>query len=322
MSYEVRNIRAANARVNEMLLEAQNISKMPGGLTPERRNRYNALIAKSNEILDAIQDASDREGRSFTPSPRPAMNRPFDEEQGAQAQEDRARSKKKWTAAFRAYAKHGFGGLTPEQRSLVTTSDATGGALISQTFLGELFEAQRFYGPIATKVKNVVTQNNGAPLKISLTDDTENGIVLLGTEGTSSPSETDPAFQSKILGIDTVSLGLVKISFQELEDSAFDLDSFIRESLGKRYARGLAKAVTTGVDSAGTVLPNQGSGGLLGAAAVGAQTSVLANGIGWQDLTALFGALDASYIVPGRTSWVMNTSTRATLLGMKDGLTS
>ncbi len=313
MSYEVRNIREANNRVNDLLLEAQNISKMPGGLTPERRNRYDALIAKSNDILEAIRVASDREGRSFTPSPRPASNRPFDGEQGAQA-------KKKWTAAFRSYAKHGFAGLTVEQRDLLTTSDATGGALIPQLFNNELIAAQRFYGPIATRVKQKITDNSGAPLKISLVDDTSAGIKLLATEGTSSPVETDPAFQSNVLGIDTVSLGLVKVSVQELEDSAFDLDAFIRESLGKRYARGVAKAVATGVDSAGTVLPNQASGGLLGSATVGQTTAFLANGVGWSDLTTLYGALDPAYVNP-RTTWVFNSTTRAALLGMKDGLT-
>jgi HK97 family phage major capsid protein len=117
--------------------------------------------------------------------------------------------------------------------------------------------------------------------------------------------------------VDTTTAGLVKVSFQELEDSSFDLDAFIRRSFGIRYARGLEKAITLGTDSAGTALPNQASGGILGAATVGTTTSTLAAGIGWDDLTAAYGALDPAYVV--NASWMFNSSTRAYLLGQKDG---
>ncbi len=311
------NSTQAKNEVNNILKEMHELTKL--GLTSvERRNRFDELNTRADRALVAFEELRGKEGREFTPSPRPSIS--SDGGFGGQMHEDRSRQKKKFTAAFRAYARHGFGGLNAEQRDLLTTSDATGGALIPQIFGNELIEAQRFYGPIATKVKQKVTQNNGAPLKVSLADDTEAGIKLLGTEGTSSPAETDPAFQSKVLGIDTVSLGLVKVSVQELEDSAFDIDAFIRESLGRRYARGVAKAVATGVDVSGTALPNQATGGLLASATVGQTTAVLANGVGWSDLTILYGALDPAYVNP-RTTWVFNSTTRAALLGMKDGLT-
>ena len=174
----------------------------------------------------------------------------------------------------------------------MTTSDATGGALIPTLFYPELVNALKFYGPIASKVKQKITDNSGAPLKIALGNDTANGLVLLGTEGTSGPAETDPVFQSKLLGVDTVTGGLVKISFEEMADSSFSLDSALREYFGARYARGIEAAVTTGKDSAGTVLPNQSTNGLLGAATIGTTTASLAAGIGWNDLTAVFAALD------------------------------
>jgi HK97 family phage major capsid protein len=84
-----------------------------------------------------------------------------------------------------------------------------------------------------------------------------------------------------------------------------------------RYGRGLEVAVTTGKDSAGTTLPNQSAGGLLGAATVGTTTATLAADIGWSDLTAVFSALDPAYTIT--PSWVMNSSTRSFLIGLKDG---
>jgi HK97 family phage major capsid protein len=65
------------------------------------------------------------------------------------------------------------------------------------------------------------------------------------------------------------------------------------------------------------VLPNQSTGGLLGAAVVGHTTASLAAGIGWQDLTNVFSSLDPAYSIT--PSWIMNSSTRSYLLGLVDG---
>jgi HK97 family phage major capsid protein len=299
---------------NKLLTDMQAIAVK--GFTAESRTQFDAMDkdvrAVEADITRAERVASiDAEQRNFTPSPRPGIG----ENNGGQ---DIKKRKKDFSKAFQQYALRGLGGVAPEQRALLTTSDATGGALIPQIFSGVLVDAAKFYGPIATKVAQKVTDRNGSPMKISLNNDTANGLVLIATEGTSGPVETDPTFVSAILSVDTVSGGLVKISFNELEDSSFDLDTFIRDKFSIRYGRGLETAVTTGKDTAATTLPNQAAGGLLASATVGQTTTTLAAGIGWDDLTTAFGALDAAYINPN-TAWVMNTSTRATLLGMKDG---
>jgi HK97 family phage major capsid protein len=260
--------------------------------------------------------ALEAETRSFVPSPRPTGNPSASAANVAELPVEE--QKKLYSAAFRQYARHGVSSLNAEQRSLLTTSDATGGALIPQMFLGSLISAKKYFGSVPGRVRQKVTNNNGAPMKISYSNDTANGLVLLGTEGTSAPSETDPSFVSAILNVDTVSGGLIKVSFQELEDSAFDLDAFIRESFSIRYLRGLEAAVTLGKDTAGTTLPNQASGGLVGVATAGTTTGTIAAGIGWTDIVNVFGALDPAYLTD-TTAWVFNTQVRTTLLGMKDG---
>ena len=277
----------------------------------ESANKMLAEVANVEGDINSLRMIEKYQGsESFERSPRPGV--------GSGAVLTAEERKAKFNAVFRQYARHGYHTLNAEQRDLLTTSDTTGGALIPQDFMGVLFEARKFYGPVADRVAQKVTDNKGVPMKISYSNDTANGITLVATEGTSSPAETDPSFVSKILGVDTVTGGLVKVSFQELEDSSFDLDSFIRKSFAIRFGRGLEKAVTAGTDSAGTALPNQASGGLLGVATVGTTTASLAAGIGWDDLTNAFGALDAAYINP-KTAWVLNTNTRSILLGMKDG---
>jgi HK97 family phage major capsid protein len=309
-------VKEIRAKVSSLLMEQRTIAL--AGFTPESRTKFDK-IQKDIESLEADAqrmeafEARDAESRSFTRSPRPGA---ANSGNGYGAEEERSRVSK----AFQQYALRGSRhAVDAEYRDLLTTSDTTGGALIPQMFSGILVDAVKFYGPVAQYVAQKVTDNKGAPMKVSYDNDTANGLTLLGTEGSSSPAETDPAFVSQILGVDTVTGGLVKVSFQELEDSSFDLDAFIRSKFSIRYARGLERAVTLGVDSASTTLPNQPSGGLVASAHVGQTTASLAAGIGWDDLTATFASIDPAYSIPGKASWTMNSTTRAYLLGLKDG---
>jgi HK97 family phage major capsid protein len=302
------DVRSLQEKRNKLLIDMQALAVK--GFNTESRASFDTMNKEVTQIEADIQrmntlGAINAENRSFERSPRPGTI-------GAQGEERRDRINK----AFRSYARTGK--IAEEHRDLLTSSDTTGGALIPQEFYPELVNALKYYGPIAQKVAQKVTDGTGRPMKVALVNDTANGLTLLGTEGTSSPAETDPAMLSKIVGVDTVTGGLVKISFEEMADSNFNLDSAIRHYFGTRYARGMETAITLGVDSAATTLPNQSSGGLLGQATVGVTTSVLGNGINWQNIVDLFAAADPSYSGPN-ASFVFNASTRANLLGQVDG---
>ncbi|HEY1502630.1 MAG TPA: phage major capsid protein [Acidobacteriaceae bacterium] len=300
------NSKEIRSRISGLLVEQQKIAL--AGFTSESRAKFDRIqkdVEQHEADAQRIEafETRDAEQRSFERSPRPGI--------GAQGEERRDRINK----AFRSYARTGK--IAEEHRDLFTSSDTTGGALIPQEFYPELVNALKFYGPIATKVKQKVTDGTGRPMKVALVNDTANGLTLLGTEGT-SPAETDPSMLSKILSVDSVTGGLVKISFEELADSNFNLDTAIRDYFGVRYARGMEHAVTLGVDSAATTLPNQSEGGLLGQAAIGTTTGTIAAGIGWDDLVNLYGSLDPAYSGP-TAAFVFNSATRAFLLGQKDG---
>ncbi len=125
-------------------------------------------------------------------------------------------------------------------------------------------------------------------------------------------------FASKVLGSDTVSGGLVKVSVQEFADSNFDLGKLIEEYFGLRYARGIELALTKGVDSAGTALPNFSTGGMLAAASISGTTATVAAAIGYDDLVTAYGTLDPAYLT--NAVWQLNSTTRAALLSVKDTL--
>ena len=155
------------------------------------------------------------------------------------------------------------------------------------------------------------TTENGEPITVSLVDDTANGLLLV-SEGVIAP-ESDPLFNPKFQSsVDLLTTGSVKISNSLLLDSAFDLDSFIGSAMSSRYYRGLTKAITTGTDMTGAALPNTQAL----KAPVGTTTASAAAGVGYQDLVALFGSLDAAYSSSPTATFVMSSATRATLMGL------
>jgi HK97 family phage major capsid protein len=314
MSFDIKTLKE---RRDSLLVSMQTIAFHKEGWNADRRSKFdkiNADVAALEEDISRAQTLAniETERSQFTRSPRGKIG--DGSSVGSEHGEDSvAEQRTRQGEAFRQYARYGMSGVSSEYRDLLTTGSA--GALIPQGFLPELIAAQKWAGPIAQAVKQKVTDSNGAPIKISLVNDTGNSLTLVG-EG-SSISEADPAFISKILGTDLVHGGLVKVSIQELEDSAFDLSTWLADAFGTRWARGIEKAVTLGVDGAGTVLPSQAAGGLLATATVAETTSTLAAGIGWTDLVAAYAALDPSYVQ--RATWVMNSQTRAYLIGLKDG---
>lgn len=305
------NSKEIRSRISGLLVKQQEIALK--GFDATNRSTFDAMGKEIEQLEADAQRAEAFEKRnaeysSFERSPRPGIGGGFERS----AEETRSRVNK----AFRAYARTGQ--IPAEYRDVLTTSDTTGGALVPQLFSGMLIDAAKFYGPIADRVDRRETDNNGAPMKFSFSNDTSNSLTLLGTEGESTPQETDPSFFSKIVGVDTVTGGLVKVSFQELDDSSFDLDTAIRRWFGVRYARGLEKAITLGTDGAGTALPNQPAGGMLASATIGVTTATLAAGISWNNLVALYGSVDPAYSGPD-AAWVFNATTRSYLLGQVDG---
>jgi HK97 family phage major capsid protein len=278
-------------------------------LDTEKRARASAMLAEVTvlsqdiESLRQIAKVND-EQRSFEKSPRPEV--------GAQAETDTVETRKaKFAAAVKVAALHGMHHATAEQRDLLTSG--TSGALVPQGFYPVLTSAQKLYGPIAQEVTLKETDNNGAPMKISLVNDTANGYILIG-EGT-AVTESDPTFQPRTLGTDTVHSGLVKITWQELEDSFFNLEQWISTALGIRDARGMEQIVTNGKDNLGTVLPNTAA--LTSVATLATTTASFAAGIGYDNLVAAYGAIDPAYLPNAK--WVMNTATRTLLQGVLDG---
>jgi HK97 family phage major capsid protein len=293
-------------------------------VTAEDRAAADRMFAE----IDVLETDLARENRvakfeteqrqTHTPPPRP---NPGEGNSDARTPEQRSADQKK---AFKAYVQYGMDAVNPELRKELRTNygmgerelrdlgvGAVAGAItggsqfVPQAFYPVLTEAKLAWGAILNEVRNVTT-DDGASMKMAFANDTGNGLTVVGE--TVAPSELDPALATSILSTSMVTTGVIKVSIQELQDSQFDIDRFIKDNFGRRYWRGATNLVTTG----GTNIQS-----LLSSATTG-RTMLSDTAIDYLDIAALAAALDPSY--EPNAKWAMNSRVRGYLLGIKDSL--
>ena len=205
-------------------------------------------------------------------------------------------------SAMRAFLVNG------ERRDLgtVTSGAMTGGnQLIAPAFYPILTTAQQAYGGLVNIV-NQRTTDTGANMKLAFVNDVTNGLQAWPED--TAAGEVDPALSTATSTTAMYNTGAILATIEELQDSYFNVDSFLQDVMGQRLYRGLAKYISQG-DSTGAyvgIWANLPSGG----------TSVAPGVLGYSDIVELWGSLDPAYL-PNAT-WVMNSSTRASLMGVVD----
>ena len=261
---------------------------------------------------DAIVAAAQAEGRSMTSEEKTKfeaieadarglkqeidiIERNAEMKKEIAANEGEARSdapKATASSAFSKYLRHGMGSLNAQERSLmekrgtatqVVGTDSLGGFLVPQEFSNELDVATLFTGEVERLAKKLNTASGGL-LDYPTVDDTATDAILTSEAG--AVTTADMTFANKQLSAYNYS-SLVKVSAQLLQDSAFDLNSFLVEAMGERIARATNAAFTTGDASSkpqGIVV-----GSSLGNTAAGA-TAITAD-----DVLDLIYSIDASY---------------------------
>lgn len=196
------------------------------------------------------------------------------------------------SAAFSKYLRHGFGALSAEERAMVQKrgtstqvagTDNLGGYLVPQEFSNELDVATAFTGEVERLAKKLNTASGGL-LDYPTLNDTATDANLVSEA--SAVTVQDMTFGNKQLSAYNYS-SLVRVSQQLLQDSAFDLNSFLVEAMGERIARATNAAFTTGTGS------SQPQGIITGAAA--GKTAASATAITADEILDLIYSIDPSY---------------------------
>jgi HK97 family phage major capsid protein len=216
------------------------------------------------------------------------------------------------------YLRGGKDVLTPEEfRSLrrETRAELEGSILgrigtytglayfIPQGFRNEIEQATKYYCPFLDGSASGVTimeTDSGQPLPMPTSNDTAAVATIVG-EG-SVVTEADVTAAQINLGAYKFSSGLVQVSIETMQDSAFDLEAWLGQRFGERFGRAIEAYLTTGTGSgqptgiltaieACGVAPIIAAGSSLndGSSATGATS------IGSQDIVNLEHGVDPTY---------------------------
>lgn len=313
---ESRELREQRAKI------AHDMSELAaGGLkTAEDRTKFDALDSEQRQMkerIDRIEKASGvEEEMRTTGRPPAAQTQPADAEAAAKAEKEKRA--KDYNAALRSYLLVGRDDMEPEQRKILRSvpfetrdmgtgggnalQGSGGGYFVPVGFVHDVEQGLKYYGPMLAGAGSgvdgyprIMPTDTGQPLPYPTSNDTGVTGELIGE--TQQVTTNDVTIGNIIFNAYKYSTKMVKVSLELLQDSAFDIEAFLKEQFAIRLGRILNTQFTIGT---GTSQPNGiVTAAILGATAIGSSgndgTSASTNTIGSDDLVALEHSVDILY---------------------------
>lgn len=228
-------------------------------------------------------------------------------------------SDEEYREAFSTYLRYGVSGLKPEQRNLLAqnfvearalsaVTGASGGYTVPEGFYNQLIDNMKWYGGMRQARTTIIRTSSGNNLPIPTADDTGN-VGAIVDENT-QVAEQDTTFGQKNLGAYMYTSKIIRVPYQLLQDSAFDIEAWLRQKLAERIGRITNQHFTTGT---GTGEP-QGvvTGASEGKVGASGQTS----SVTYDDLVDLEHSVDPAY--RRMAEWMFHDSTLKAIKKLKD----
>lgn len=242
---------------------------------------------------------------------------------GAPDDDTRAQATAEYDRAFGSFLRAGMNGMEAEQRAAMMASfvpstelraqgvatNAAGGFLVPQGFRNRIVETMKAWGMVAN-VAEVITTASGQTLPWPTNDDTANEGAILAEN--TAVTEQDVTLGQAQLGAYMYTSKLVRVSFQLLQDEAFDLDTWLPRKLGERLARITNRHQTVGT---GTAQPL----GIQTTAAIGVTLPVgNVTGATYDGYIDLIHSVDPAYRQSGRAQFMLHDNALASARKIKD----
>lgn len=285
-------------RMNDIRDAAERESR---DMTAEERANWDQAEARLSEVSGDIERENrfatlDRIDRSqIIPTSR--------EPEGRETGDDR---EQRYAAAFNTYMRRGMNALGHEEQELLmqrfqggesraqaTSDDTLGGYLVPEDFRNVITETMKAFGGLLG-VANVITTATGADLPWPTNDDTGNEGEFLAEN--TQLNETTVTLGQRKLFAHTVNSKIVRVPVQLLQDSAFNLNTWLPRKQGERIGRRVARAFTQG---SGVDQP-EGITTVVATGATGSGTISSGVAFGYTDLVDLEHAVDPAYRSRGR----------------------
>lgn len=331
-----KKLRAERARLAARMGEIQSQAEAANrSLNTEERGEFTRLHEEQNTLLQRITDAEQveelRAEMAAGQGPRGvARNQEGADEppSGEQVQATTEQREGAIKRAFNAYLRWGREGVSPEDRAIINQRFITpgqapstetraqsvgvntaGGYLVPQGFYGQIVEAMLPFGGMRESRAEVIATESGNAIPIPTDNDTSNTGVLIGENA--QRTEAAVTFGQVVLNAYGYTSGIVLCSLELLQDSAFDLEAYLRRKFAQRIGRITNTHFTNG-DGASKpygVVPAS-TAGVSGA--TGQSTSVIPD-----NLSSLMHSVNRDYRVNGE--WMLADSTLLALKQLKDG---
>jgi HK97 family phage major capsid protein len=241
---------------NKLVTDANAILEASkGNMNDEQTAQFDKMYADADVIKGNIERAEraaamDAEMRaSVAPPPAAMAGKPVDTEAAKVAAHK---------AAFRDYLLNGAEMSTANKAVLAehraqTTTTTGGGYLIPSDLEREIEVAMLAYGGMRQAAR-ILTTTSGNPLNWPTNNDTGNpGKRLNATTTPGTVDELDLTFGTVPFGAWTYTTQKISVPNELLQDSVFDLDTFIRDAFVTRIGRIQNTEFTLGT---GTTMPN------------------------------------------------------------------
>jgi HK97 family phage major capsid protein len=233
---------------------------------------------------------------------------------GEQRGNDAEKQEAEHRAAFRKFIIQGEQGLDArekqlmaEKRALAVGSAGAGGNTVPTGFYNDLIKALKLWGGMR-EVSRILPTASGNTLPIPTTNTTAQKGRLLA-ENTAA-STLDPVFGQTSLGAYKFTSDIVLVSLEMMQDSAIDVEAFIRDEIAARIGRIQNQYYTTG---SGTAEPQ----GVVTAAVSGkVGTTGQVSSVIFDDLVDLIHSVDPAY--RGASKFMFHDQTLKVLKKMKD----
>ncbi|WP_295217317.1 phage major capsid protein [uncultured Brevundimonas sp.] len=292
----------------ELRAEAHKIAnqarKLLNNITPETR------ADKEAEFDRMIADADALEARANRMDKADAFSAAYDEADARRPSEERkvetGNLEERQAAATRNYLR--TGDMTEVRAQSVGTA-ADGGILAPSSLANRIIEAIKYTGPMFDpSVTEHLETATGNAITFPTSDDTA-GVGASKAENVAM-GDAQLTFGSRAMGAYTYATGVVKVSLELLQDSAFDIEAFIARKLGERMGRTYNNLLTVGDGSSKPV-------GIVTGVGAPALTTVGSLAIGHDDLIDLIHSVDVAYRARGG-SFMAHDATVQKLRKIKD----
>jgi HK97 family phage major capsid protein len=276
-------------------------TEMERPLTEEEVARYEALEAK----LEAVRKSQDIVKRN-------AAYRTVTGGAGFNASK---KNEDTYTRAFESYLRTGQKNSDLIYRAQNEGTGSAGGFLVPDEWRNLIVERLQNFGGLMNAAEKLNT-SDGRPLSWLTNDEVASNLAEVTPEAGLWDTGADFVFGTRTLGaykyttVGASSLPL-KVSYELLQDSAFDLRGFIAKKFAQRIQRKLAVDLVTGsgISEPQGIISTQGGISSTTARAAAAPT--------YAELLAIVHALDPDY--RNGASWLMNDATLALIRGVVDG---